>query len=77
MTQTTDSDQGILKLIVNLDKKLDVFQARTDEQLKSIDQRLATFESRVSAQDGRLWTFITGLVLALLGLLSKFAFFPN
>ncbi|NCJ05166.1 hypothetical protein GS597_01255 [Synechococcales cyanobacterium C] len=85
MTQATDSEireirdliLGMDKKIDGLDKRLEVFQARTDEQFKSIDQRLSTLENRVAAQDSRLWTFVSALVLALIGLLAKLAFFPK
>lgn len=92
MTQATDTDIRELRdLILGLDKKLDgmdkrleVFQARTDERFNSIDQRfnsidqrLGSLEDRTKSQDSRLWTFVTALVLAALGIIAKLAFFPQ
>jgi septal ring factor EnvC (AmiA/AmiB activator) len=61
-----------------------VFQARTEERFNSIDQRfnsvdqrLGALEDRTKAQDSRLWTFVTALVLAALGTIAKLAFFPS
>jgi hypothetical protein len=61
-----------------------VFHARTEERFNSIDQRfnsvdqrLGSLEDRTKAQDNRLWTFVTALVIALVGLLTKLAFFPQ
>ncbi len=63
---------------------LRVFQARTDERFNSIDQRfnsldqrLGSLEDRTKAQDSRLWTFVTALVLAALGIIAKLTFFPQ
>jgi septal ring factor EnvC (AmiA/AmiB activator) len=60
-----------------------VFHARTEERFNSIDQRfnsvdqrLGSLEDRTKAQDSRLWTFVTALVLAALGTIAKLAFFP-
>lgn len=77
------------KKIDGLDKKLEVFQARTEERFNSIDQRFAGIDQRfgaledqmsdtrtqIRAQDTRLWSFIAGLSIAIIGLLSKLAFF--
>ncbi len=91
MTQTTDVDikeirdllLGLNQKIDGVDKKLEVFQARTEERFNSIDQRfnsldqrLGSLEDRTKAQDSRLWTFVTALVLAALGTVAKLAFFP-
>jgi uncharacterized coiled-coil protein SlyX len=92
MTQTQpDRLDQLESVIERIDHKLDaiaddvaelktearVFQAKTEEQLKGIDGRLTALETRVTAQDSRLWTFITGLVLVLVGFLAKLAFFPQ
>ncbi|NCJ04982.1 hypothetical protein GS597_00285 [Synechococcales cyanobacterium C] len=60
------------------------FEARTDERFNAMDQRFDSLEkqfnileNRVSAQDSRLWTFVSALILALVGLLAKLAFFPK
>ena len=92
MTQATDTDlQQIRDLLLGLDKKVDhidrtleVFQVRTDERFNSIDQRfssldqrMGSIEDRTKAQDSRLWTFVTALIVAALGIIAKLAFFPQ
>jgi flagellar capping protein FliD len=92
MTQATDTDireirdliLGLDKKIDGIDKRLEIFQARTDERFNSIDQRfnsldqrLGSLEDRTKSQDSRLWTFVTALVLAGLGIIAKLAFFPS
>ncbi len=68
--------------------EIKVSQARTDERLnsmevqvsdlkKSTDTQFADIRVQLRAQDGRLWTFISALVLAVVGLLTKFLFFPQ
>ena len=59
-----------------IDKKLDVYIAKTDERLNSIDQGLADLKRQAEKQDNRLWVLISGMCLALLGILAKFALNP-
>lgn len=59
-----------------IDKKLDIYIAKTDERLNSIDQGLADLKRQSEKQDNRLWVLISGLCLALLGILAKFALNP-
>ncbi len=119
MTQTTDTD--IRDILINLDKKLDVYIAQNTEQMKSLESQLTDFKrsteaqfsdfkrsteaqfsdlkkgtevqiadlkkvtdtqlfdikTQLRSQDNRLWSFVTVLVLALVGLLAKLAFFPQ
>jgi hypothetical protein len=92
MTQATDTDiREVRDLLVAMDKKLDVFIARTDERFNSIDQRfqavdqrfidlgkrMDSLEQRNIAQDVRFWGFLGIIATALIGLLSKLAFFPG
>jgi flagellar capping protein FliD len=92
MTQVADVDLreirdpilGLDQKIDNVDKKLELFHARTDERFNnidqrfnSIDQRLASLEDRTKAQDSRLWTFVTAPVLAALGTIAKLTFFSQ
>jgi uncharacterized protein YpuA (DUF1002 family) len=103
MTQATDTDiREVRDLLLGMDKKLDVFMARTDERFNSIDQRfqavdqrfidlgkrmdsleqsvnkrIDSLEQRNVAQDVRFWGFLGIIVTALIGLLSKLAFFPG
>jgi hypothetical protein len=85
MTQMTDVDLRELRdLILGLDKRVEVFAAETKERFNSIDQRfdsveqrLGSLEDKVKAQDNRIWSFLTALILALVGLLAKLAFFPQ
>jgi flagellar capping protein FliD len=59
-----------------IDKKLDIYIAKTDERLNSIDQGLADIKRQSEKQDNRLWVLISGMCLALLGILAKFALNP-
>ena len=59
-----------------IDKKLDIYIAKTDERLNSIDQGLADIKRQSEKQDNRLWVLFSGLCLALLGILAKFALNP-
>ncbi len=90
MTQSTDINTELLKrmdaiaadvaeiktTVNDVDTRLQVFQARTEEKFNSIDQRLANLETRGNAQETRFWTFVVLLITALRGLLAKVAFFP-
>lgn len=53
----------------SLDRRMDGLE----EQFKVQDTRL---ENRFRAQDNRIWSLLIGVVLALVGLLAKMAFFP-
>jgi hypothetical protein len=85
MTQATDTDIGEIRdLLLGLDKKLDVYVAKTDEQLKGIETQISDLKVNIGdiklqlrSQDNRLWTFVGALFLAVLGFLAKFAFFPG
>ena len=82
MTQSIGTE--LKDLILGMDKKLDVFIARTNERFNSIEQRfdsidkrLDNLESQVKSTDNRLWTFVGILVTALLGALAKVFLFPQ
>jgi archaellum component FlaC len=52
--QVTDSDLRELRdLILGMDKKLDVFIARTDERFNSIDERFKGVDERFKGVDER------------------------
>ncbi|MGB8701909.1 MAG: hypothetical protein WCD18_21040 [Thermosynechococcaceae cyanobacterium] len=68
--------------------EIKISQARTDERLNSLevqvsdikkntDTQFADIKTQIRAQDARLWTFVTGLIIAVVGLLAKFLFFPQ
>jgi septal ring factor EnvC (AmiA/AmiB activator) len=86
MTQAIDTSE-VLKQLDKLTtgvegiqsdiQKIYLSQAKTEEKLSSIDQRLERLEKRVDAQDSRLWTFVAGAFLTVLGFLAKYAFFPG
>lgn len=97
MTSTTDTD--LRDILINLDKKLDVYIAQNTEQMKSLesqitdlkkstdtqfadikkstDTQFADIKVQLRSQDSRLWTFVTELVVMLVGFLTKLAFFPQ
>jgi septal ring factor EnvC (AmiA/AmiB activator) len=97
MTSTTDTD--LRDILINLDKKLDVYIAQNTEQMKSLesqitdlkkstdtqfadikkstDTQFADIKVQLRSQDSRLWTFVTALIVMLVGFLTKLAFFPQ
>jgi predicted nucleic acid-binding Zn-ribbon protein len=86
MTSTTDTD--LRDILINLDKKLDVYIAQNTEQMKSLksqmtdlkkstDTKLAEIRTQLRSQDSRLWTCVTVLIVMLVGFLTKLAFFPQ
>jgi septal ring factor EnvC (AmiA/AmiB activator) len=64
-----------------IDSQLADIKKSTDTQFaeirKSTDTQLTDIKVQIRAQDSRLWTFITALILAVVGLLTKFLFFPQ
>jgi predicted PurR-regulated permease PerM len=86
MTQTTDTD--LRDIPINLDKKLDVYIAQNSEQMKSLESQITDLKKSTDTQftdirtqlrskDSRLWTFVTALIVMLVGFLTKLAFFPQ
>jgi len=48
-----------------------------DQRFSAVDTQFSDIKTQLRAQDSRLWTFISALVLAVVGLLAKFLFFPQ
>ncbi|BFM40185.1 hypothetical protein OLK001_21110 [Synechocystis sp. LKSZ1] len=46
------------------------------ETLDAINTSLSDLKKQTDKQDNRLWVLISGMFLALLGVLAKFAFNP-
>jgi predicted nuclease with TOPRIM domain len=76
--------EGMNSNLQELRLEVKTFQARTEEKLNAIDQRFVdlgkridSLEQRNIAQDVRFWGFLGIIVTALIGLLSKLAFFPG
>jgi hypothetical protein len=88
MTQATDTEvlqrldklttlvEGVHSELQSIDKKLDVYIATTNEQLKSLDTQVSDIKVQLRSQDNRLWTFVAAAFLTVLGFLAKFALFP-
>jgi hypothetical protein len=88
MKEIRDLFLNLDKRLDGLDKKLDVYIAQSTEQLKGLDTQLTDFKKstdtqfadikiQLRAQDTRLWGFIVTLSLAIIGFLSKLAFFTQ
>jgi hypothetical protein len=89
MTQATDTDiLRRLDTIASDIQDIKISQARTEEKVialeqrigdldKSLGKRMDSLEQRNVAQDVRFWGFLGIIVTALIGLLSKLAFFPE
>jgi archaellum component FlaC len=63
--------------IDSLDNKLSGQMATLNEKLTGLDKRVENSEKRVDSVTGWLVGILFALVGGLLGLLGKFAFFPN
>lgn len=63
--------------IDKLDSKLSGQMATLDAKLAGLDKRVENSEKRVDSVTGWLVGILFALVGGLLGLLGKFAFFPN
>jgi archaellum component FlaC len=65
----------------SLETQVSDFKKSVDTQFsdikKSTDTQFSDIKIQLRAQDTRLWSFITALVLAVVGLLAKFLFFPQ
>ncbi len=89
MTTVTENDLQTLKDLINnrfdelkgeiktIDKKLDIYIAKTDERLDSIKQNLDDLKKQSEKQDNRLWILVSGLFLTMFGAVAKIVFFPN
>lgn len=85
MTQAADT--GIRNMMASIDQKLEaiaadvveikISQATTNERLNGLDQRVGSLEDRLKTQDNRFWSLTIGIILSLIGLLTKLAFFPG
>lgn len=53
------------------------FEAKTLEQFDAANQRLGSLEERTQTQDGHIWSLLAGLLLTVVGLSTKVAFFPG
>ena len=60
-----------------IDKKMDIYIAKTDEKLDSIQRNIDDLKKQSEKQDNRLWILVTGLFLTLMGAVAKIVFFPN
>lgn len=60
-----------------IDQRFNSVDGQFADIRKSTDTQFADIKVQIRAQDSRLWTFITALILAVVGLLSKFLFFPQ
>jgi|688.fasta_scaffold1201058_1 ferritin-like metal-binding protein YciE len=62
--------------IQSLDNKFNLYAAKTDEKLESLKEGLADLKKQSEKQDNRQWVLFSGMFLALLGIIAKFAFSP-
>ena len=74
INQRFDELNGELKTV---DKKIDIYIAKTDEKLDSIQRNIDDLKKQSERQDNRLWILVTGLFLTLMGAVAKIVFFPN
>jgi flagellar capping protein FliD len=61
----------------NIETRLSDFKESTDTQLSDLKTQLSETRTQLRSQDTRLWGFIVTLSLAVIGFLSKLAFFPQ
>jgi hypothetical protein len=60
-----------------LEKSLSDTRAEFKTDIADLKTDITDIRLQLRAQDNRLWTFVGGLFLAVLGFLAKFAFFPG
>jgi hypothetical protein len=70
--------------IVKTDERFNSIEIQISDLKRNTDTKFADLKADVTdlklqirAQDSRLWSFVGGLFLAVLGFLAKFAFFPG
>jgi chromosome segregation ATPase len=73
-TQASDFKKSVDTQFADIKKSTD---AQFADIKKSTDTQFADIKIQLRAQDSRLWTFISALVLAVVGLLTRFLFFPQ
>jgi predicted nuclease with TOPRIM domain len=85
MTQATDTSEVLNRLdrlttavesIQSDIQGIKLSQARTEEKLDALNQRLGSLEDRVKSQDSRVWGILVAILGTALGLAAKLAFFP-
>ena len=59
------------KRIIALGKQFNVYMAKTDKKLNSIDQTMMDLRERNKQQDNQMWVMVSGLFLALFGSIAK------
>ena len=77
MTVSTETEKELRELITAGFTDLKIGQARIEEKINGIDKRLELIEHRVNNQTSWFIGSFVALVGGLLGILSKFVFFPN
>ena len=77
MTVSTETEKELRELITAGFTDLKIGQARIEEKINGIDKRLELIENRVNDQTSWFIGSFVALVGGLLGILSKFVFFPN
>ena len=73
MATVTDSDLKELKEMIT---DLKLTQVRMNERLEAIGDILTELKKQTDKQDNRLWVFISGMFLALLGFVIKTSINP-
>ena len=61
----------------SIDQRFTALDTQLTDFKKSTDTQFADIKIQLRAQDTRLWGFIVTLSLAIIGFLSKLAFFPQ
>ena len=77
MTVSTETEKELRELITAGFTDLKIGQARIEEKINGIDKHLELIENRVNNQTSWFIGSFVALVGGLLGILSKFVFFPN
>jgi tetrahydromethanopterin S-methyltransferase subunit G len=77
MTVSTETEKELRELITAGFTDLKIGQTCIEEKINGIDKRLELIENRVNNQISWFIGSFVALVGVLLGILSKFVFFPN
>jgi hypothetical protein len=77
IVKTEERFNSIDERFNSIEIQISDLKRNTDTKFADLKADVTDLKLQLRAQDNRLWTFVGGLFLAVLGFLAKFAFFPG
>ncbi len=77
MARTEERFNAVDQRFNAVDQRFNAVEQRFSSLESSLNKRIDSIEQRSVVQETRFWSFVGILVTALLGILARFAFFPN